>query len=86
MFSKSGSLTLANPANALLGLASLLAAQESDNSLDLFDASAPVALKLIGSGQPPGCLWFDLNQADGTVNRGLWIPLGVYGVGQILPR
>ena len=28
---------------------------------------------------------FDLNQADGTVTRGLWVPLGVYGVGEV-PR
>ncbi len=86
MFSKSGSVTLANPASSLLGLGSLLAAQESDNSIDLFDDSAPATLKLIGSGQPPECLWFDLNQADGTVDRGLWIPLGAYGVGQVLLR
>jgi len=86
LFSKSGSVTLANPASAFLGLGSLLAAQETDNSIDLFDDSAPGALKLVGSGRPPGCLWFDLNQADGTVNRGLWIPLGAYGVGQVSPR
>jgi len=64
----------------------LLAAQETDNSIDLFDDSTPAALLPIGSGQPPGCLWFDLNQADGTVTRGLWIPFGVYGVGEVLRR
>jgi len=85
-FSKLGSVTLANPASALLGLGSLLAKQETDNSVDLFDDSSPAVLKLVGLGQPSGCLWFDLNQADGNVNRGLWIPLGAYGVGEVLPH
>jgi hypothetical protein len=25
-------------------------------------------------------LWFDLRWADGAVDRGLWMPLGLYGV------
>jgi hypothetical protein len=27
----------------------------------------------------PGCLWPDLNQADGTVNEGIWLSLDDYG-------
>jgi len=85
-FSLLGSVTLGNPASALITRGRLLAAQETDNSIDLFDDATPAALLPIGSGQPPGCLWFDLNQADGTATRGLWIPFGVYGVGEVLRR
>jgi hypothetical protein len=63
----------------------LLAAQEADNSVALFDDSNPGALLRVGRGTQSGCLSFDLNQADSTVARGLWIPLGVYGVEQVHP-
>ena len=51
--------------------------------VELFDRSEPGALRLIGEGRPSGCAWFDLNQADGAAGRGLWLPLGIYGVGKI---
>jgi hypothetical protein len=80
-----GKVTLPLPASTLITRGSLLAAQETDNSVALFDDSNPAALLPVGRGTPSGCLWFDLNQADGTVARGLWIPLGVYGVEQVHP-
>jgi hypothetical protein len=82
-FSLLGSVTLPNPASTLLTRGDLLAVQESDNAADLFDASNPAALIKIGRGQPSGCLWYDLNYADGTISGGLWIPLGIFGVGKI---
>ena len=41
------------------------------------------ALRRIGGGQPNACWWFDLNHADGDAARGLWIPLGAYGVSTV---
>jgi len=40
-------------------------------------------LRQKGEGSPPGCLWFDLNRADGSVGGGLWIPLDDYGLMQV---
>ena len=61
----------------------LLACQETDNSLDLFDDSSPADLSLLKHDQPSSCLWYDLNSADGALNRGLWLPLGAYGVKEV---
>ena len=44
-------------------------------------AIAPVTL--IGSGGPDGCLRFNLENADGAVARGLWLPLGFFGVHRV---
>jgi hypothetical protein len=82
-FSLLGSTTLNQPASTLVARGGLLAAQETDGSVDLFNPSAPGNLLLIGRGQPAGCLWYDLNGSDGTLSRGLWIPLGMYGVEEI---
>jgi hypothetical protein len=78
-----GKVKLPMPASALIMRGSLLAAQQTDNSVTLFDDSNPASLLQVGYGLPSGCLWFTLDQADGTVSRGLWIPLGVYGVEQV---
>ena len=82
-FTMLGSVTLATPATTLVSRGSLLAVQQTDNSVVLFDASVPAKLSRVGQGNVTGCLWFDLNQADGALDRGLWIPLGVYGIGKI---
>jgi hypothetical protein len=83
IFTSYGSLKLAMPASTLVERGGLLTAQETDSSVDLFDDSSTGPLRQVGRGQPSGCLWFDLNQGDGALGRGLWIPLGAYGVGQI---
>ncbi len=79
-FSLNGTVNLAQPAVTLLERNGLLVCQETDNSLDLFDHSSPAALALLRHDQPIGCLWYDLNNAYGDLDRGLWLPLGVYGV------
>ena len=38
----------------------------------------------LGGGAPDGCLWYDLSFADGALNRGVWLPLGLYGV-EVIP-
>jgi len=64
----------------LADIGGLLAVHETDNTVDLFVIGNATALTLVGRGQPAGCWWFDLNHADGEMSRGLWIPLGAYGV------
>jgi hypothetical protein len=77
------SATLNAPANDLLDRNGLLAVQETDGSLALFDDTQPGLASQVGQGSAPGCLWFDLSQSDGALGRGLWFPLGVYGVGMV---
>jgi hypothetical protein len=77
------SATLNAPANDLLDRNGLLAVQETDGSLALFDDTQPGLRSQVGQGSAPGCLWFDLSQSDGALGRGLWFPLGVYGVGMV---
>jgi hypothetical protein len=79
-FTQLGRVTLKSPANTLADFNGLLAAQANDNTIALFDRANPAALRLVGEGEPPGCLWIDLSHADGQPGRGLWVPLGVYGV------
>jgi hypothetical protein len=82
-FTQNGSISLNQAANTLVEFNGLLAAQETDSSLDLFDDSTPASLSRVGYSRPSGCLWYDLSNADGSLNRGLWIPLSVYGVAEI---
>ena len=82
-FTLNSTIELGQPAYVLADRAGLLAVQETDNSLDLFDDADPAALSRVAHDSPTGCLWFDLNQADGARNIGLWLPLGVYGVEEI---
>ena len=82
-FQRTGSVTLTTSASTLANFGSLLAAQQTDNSVTLFDATDGAALHRVGGSQPGGCLWFDLTHADGALSRGLWLPLGSYGVEKI---
>ena len=70
-------------ASLLISFGDALAVQETDGSLELFDASDAVSLQLLGHGSIPGCFWPDLNHADATISEGLWTPLGTYGVWHI---
>jgi hypothetical protein len=82
-FQRAGSVTLNSSASSLAAFDALLAVQQNDNSVTLFDASNGAALRRVGGGQPGGCFWFDLTRADGELGRGLWLPLGTYGVAKI---
>jgi len=70
---------LAGAAQNLAKFGNLLAAQVA-NQVSLFDVANPSAPAFLITGGPPGCVWFDLSKADGALDRGLWLPLGVYGV------
>jgi hypothetical protein len=78
-----GSVDLGQPAQALADFNGLLAAQLGASQLALVELADPTALEIVGSGGVAGCLWFNLDVADGAAGRGLWIPLGPYGVGTI---
>ena len=70
---------LAGAAQNLAKFGNLLAAQVA-NQVSLFDVANPSAPAFLITGGPPGCVWVDLSKADGALDRGLWLPLGVYGV------
>ena len=58
----------------------VLAAQVSGKVV-LFDKSDAAALKQIGASDPNSSFFgMNLGGADGDVTRGLWVPLGEYGV------
>jgi hypothetical protein len=71
------------PLAALAVFGKLLAVQEVNNTVSLFDTTSPSALRFCGHGGPAGCLWFDLNHADGALNSGLWLSLDDYGVSAV---
>lgn len=81
-FARTGLTTLSEPANGFKSFGDLLTVQ-FNNRLALYNAANPDALQLRGGGDNPGCFGFNLDSADGTVDRGLWIPLGAYGVTKI---
>jgi len=82
-WTRSGSVTLTLPAQSLVNFGALLSMQTWDNVVTLFDATDGAALRQVGQGPPSGCLWFDLTGADGEPGRGLWLPLGAYGVATV---
>ncbi len=84
-FTQLSATGLSGAAQYLAGFGDLLAAQIG-NQISLFDVADPAAPAFLVTGGPPGCLWFDLSKADGALDRGLWLPLGVYGVSVIAIR
>jgi hypothetical protein len=82
-FVRQGSASLSQPALALAVFGSLVAAEDLNNNVSLFDATNPANPRPCGQGGPPGCLWFDLNRAAGALDTGLWLPLDDYGAGLV---
>lgn len=81
-FTQLGSWPLPDAATSLAALDELLVVQASGKFF-LFDhAGAPATLRQVGAGTVPTCYYYyqDLRRADGTATRGLWLPLGDYGV------
>jgi hypothetical protein len=83
-FARSFALPLAEPAQEMALLGDLLAVRSSQ--IVLFDAQTPFRLSEIGAGQPNACYGVQLSAADGSVERGLWVPMGWYGVVHIPAR
>lgn len=82
-FTRLDTLTVPNPASVLKGFPGLLVLQETDATVDLVDVTDPSALRLIRRVSPESCWWFDLEHAAAEASRGVWIPLGPYGVATI---
>jgi hypothetical protein len=82
-FARRAIAPVAQPVSAFALFGKLLAAQDEHNTITLFDLTSPSAFRLCGHGGPTGCLWFDLNHADGALNSGLWLSLDDYGVATV---
>ncbi len=81
-FTQAGKVELPSPAQNLVNFGDLLAVQ-SDDMTRLFNVTNPSAPAFLSGGGSGGCFWYDLNNTDGAIDRGLWIPLGLYGVSAI---
>ena len=81
-FIRLGSGPLDASAQKLAIFGQLLAAQEA-NQVQLFDVTTPASPNSLGGGGPDGCVYFDLDQADGALQGGVWLPLGMYGVDRV---
>ncbi|PWU11691.1 MAG: hypothetical protein C5B50_22865 [Verrucomicrobia bacterium] len=79
-FARQATVKVSQPIYALGVFSGLLASEDVNNTVTLYDASSSSSLPQIGQGRSSGCLWLDLNNADGTLDSGLWIPLDDYGV------
>ncbi|HXT39578.1 MAG TPA: beta-propeller domain-containing protein [Candidatus Angelobacter sp.] len=82
-FTLLGKAELSGAVQNFVSFGDLLAAQIG-NEVGLFDVANPASPAPLVTGGPPGCVWFDLSKADGAPGRGLWLPLGVYGVSMVL--
>lgn len=80
-FEPLATVELASPAATLADFRGMLAVQESGSAISLFQIGDAAGLELIGRGQPTLCWGYNLTHADGDPGRGLWMPMGTYGVG-----
>ena len=81
-FASLGTLAFPTPLQNLVARGPLLGAQFG-SEVRLLDASAPATLRVVGSSSPTSCLWYNLDDADGSLDQGLWLPLGEYGAGHL---
>jgi hypothetical protein len=77
-FEQTSSETLSSPAQQIEKVDQMVVVQSSD--IELYDARNPADLTLIGAGHAASCYGVLLDAADGEVTRGLWLPVGWYGV------
>jgi hypothetical protein len=83
-FTKLGATTLKSPADSLVLFGNLLATHDYTGAYLLYDVTEPAKPKPLAASDYNGCYWADLSKADGALDRGLWLPLGVYGV-KVIP-
>lgn len=83
-FIRVGTTQLPSPAQTLGAFGDALAVKGTSD-VALYDASNPAALSWISKQEVSSCLWFDLTFADGSLEEGLWVPLGDFGVLKIGP-
>ena len=75
VFVQKASATLERPASAIACFDDLLAVQDTNGGLALFDAEDPAILRPCGTSDPAAGVWFDLTRASGSLEGGVWIPL-----------
>ena len=56
-----------------------LVGQDTQRTLYLFNTMNAASLSIAGQGGLEGCLWFNIGGATGSIESGLWLPLGHYG-------
>ena len=79
VLAKVGAVSLGEAPSVLHAAGNLLAARISDG-VHLFDKTNPTTLLSIGTDAGNEPVWGDISYSDGDPDRGLWIPLGDYGV------
>ena len=72
------SVTLDSSAQEIRNINDLLVVQNND--IELYDGRDPSVLAPLGSGNVSLCYGVLFDGADGAVDRGLWLPIGWYGV------
>ncbi len=77
-FTLAGQVVLTGPAQSLAMLGDLLLVDQGEK-VDVFHATDPASPVLIAAADRPGCVWPQLNLAEGTPGRGIWLPLGMSG-------
>jgi hypothetical protein len=66
--------------SSLFIFGNLLATTDYSRTLQLFNATDPTALQSLGTFSFDGWVTSDVAGADGSLETGLWVPLGGYGV------
>ena len=82
-FERMGVVTTTAPISKMMVFPGMLAVQAWYQNTELFDTSDPSVLRRLGAGTAPSCIWYDLVKADGDSTRGLWLPVGYYGLSHI---
>ena len=81
-FTRLASVTLQSPVQDFKNIREVVSFRV-DNQIEIYDMTNASDPKLKGRGAPSGCIGYNLEFADGTLEGGLWMPLGSYGVSQI---
>ena len=77
-FVQTSSETLDTPAQQIEKIKNMIVLQTA--KIELYDARNPADLLPIGTGEAATCYGVLLNGADGEITRGLWLPMGWYGM------
>ena len=80
-FARQAALQLDTAADSFELLNDILAVRSSQQH-EFYDATNPLAFRSVG-GDTTCSWWYSLAKADGSVERGIWLPLGASGVRKI---
>ncbi len=77
-FQQTSTETLSTPAVQIEKINNVIVAQT--HQIELYDARNPADLTFVGAGRAASCYGVLLDGADGEATRGVWLPVGWYGV------